>query len=99
MFVSDVEKLAELYEAKYHRALRGKELGQFHPDYKSELGEVLYGTKGIYISKKVYCVKLLVKTLTGELVVDYHIRLKGISPKCIVIKAEKEYNGDAIALY
>ena len=36
-------------------------MGQFHSDYESELGEVLYGTEAVYVSKKVYVVKLLVE--------------------------------------
>ena len=36
-------------------------MGQFHSDYESELGEVICGTEAIYLTKKVYCVKLLVK--------------------------------------
>ena len=73
-----------MYQQKYNRTLIGKNLGQFHSDFQSSKGEVLYGTKGIYLAKKVYAVELAVKTPTGEIVTDYHLRFKGINPDCLI---------------
>ena len=34
--VDDIDTLKDAYRCKYHRELEGKQLGQFHTDFKSE---------------------------------------------------------------
>ncbi|CAL5975216.1 DNA_polymerase type B [Hexamita inflata] len=74
-------------------------MGQFHSDFSSDKGKVLYGEDGIYISKKVYCVKLCVQNEDGDICYDYHQRMKGVTGECITQKANELYEGDVIALY
>ena len=35
----------------------------------------------------------------GQIVYDYHIRMKGVNVESIVKKAEQDYEGDVIKLY
>ena len=39
----------------------GKNLGQFHVDYDSKLGDVEYADKCIYLGKKAYFCNLIIK--------------------------------------
>ncbi|CAL6020249.1 DNA_polymerase [Hexamita inflata] len=62
----DLKILSENFKEKYNRELIGEQMGQFHSDFKSKVGKVLYGEDGIYISKKVYCVKLCVEKIVKK---------------------------------
>ncbi|CAL6050471.1 DNA_polymerase [Hexamita inflata] len=96
---NDLEKLNQEFNIKYNRELIGKQMGQFHSDFSSNLGKVLYGEDGIYISKKVYCVKLRVLNKDDEICYDFHQRMKGVTSECITQKADELYGGDVIKLY
>ncbi|CAL6080352.1 DNA_polymerase [Hexamita inflata] len=96
---NDLEKLNQEFNIKYNRELIGKQMGQFHSDFSSNLGKVLYGEDGIYISKKVYCVKLCVLNKDDEICYDFHQRMKGVTSECITQKANDLYGGDVIKLY
>lgn len=41
----------------------------------------------VFLGKKFYIDELVVKTKSGEIVNDYHIRSKGINEACVIIKA------------
>ncbi|CAL6055118.1 DNA_polymerase [Hexamita inflata] len=99
MLQDDLDKLGKKFLEKYQRELIGEQMGQFHSDFQSEFGKVLYGEDGVYISKKVYCVKLCVQKENGDICYDYHIRMKGVTGECITQKADELYEGDVIALY
>ena len=73
-----VKRLEKAFFEKYRRPLVGPEMGQFHSDFDSKKGKVLHATEGIYVAKKIYCCRLLVQTSSGELVEDFHKRMKGI---------------------
>ena len=45
-------------------------MGQFHLDYESEKGDVLYADKAIYLGKKAYMCNLIVKTADDKIVED-----------------------------
>ncbi|CAL6032980.1 DNA_polymerase [Hexamita inflata] len=96
---NDLVKLNKKFKAKYDRELIGKKMGQFHSDFKSKKGKVQYGAYGVYISKKVYCVKLRVQDKKEKFCYDYHIRMKGVTSECITQKADELYGGDVIKLY
>ncbi|CAL6065631.1 DNA_polymerase [Hexamita inflata] len=96
---NDLEKLNQEFNIKYNRELIGKQMGQFHSDFSSNLGKVLYGEDGVYISKKVYCVKLCVQNKDDEICYDFHTRMKGVTSECITQKAKELYGGDVIKLY
>ena len=104
--------MSEKFLEKYNRELVGKNMGQFHSDFSSKKGEVLYGNMGIYVSKKVYAVRLVVAeeeidpitkkkngVLTGEQVIDHHLRFKGISAECLLKKAQMSYNSDPMLMF
>ncbi|CAL5975618.1 DNA_polymerase [Hexamita inflata] len=95
----ELKILSENFQEKYQRELIGEKMGQFHSDFSSDKGKVLYGEDGIYISKKVYCVKLCVQNEDENICYDYHIRMKGVTGECITQKADELYEGDVIALY
>ena len=63
------------------------------------MGEVLYADTSIFLGKKCYVDRLVVKDKIGQIVYDYHIRMKGVNVESIVKKAEQDYEGDVIKLY
>jgi hypothetical protein len=87
--VDDLPKLEKAYEEKYNRILMGKDLGEFHEDFKSRDGkdEVKYASESLFIRKKLYCCKLLMKDGTTNIT----FRSKGISPKALEVAAQKRY--------
>jgi hypothetical protein len=94
-----LELLEKEFKVKYGRNLIGKGMGQFHSDFESSLGEVLYAEGSTFLGKKCYIDKLVVKTKTGEIVSDYHIRMRGVCPNAVIAKVNRSYNGDFMKLY
>ena len=72
-----LSKLQEAYKTKYHKELIGEQQGQFHKDYESKLGDVKWADQAVYISKKVYCARLVIDS--KDTIYDYHVRCKGVS--------------------
>ncbi|CAL6002899.1 DNA_polymerase [Hexamita inflata] len=89
--------LQEAYQNKYQRQLIGSAMGQFHSDFSSSLGEVQYADQAVYISKKVYCARLVIDA--SKNIYDYHVRMKGVSEGAISVEAENNFKGDFIKLY
>ena len=96
---ADLDKLAAAYKSKYNDELVGSNMGQFHSDFKSDLGKVLHADKSLILGKKMYIDRLVVKTSDQQTVYDYHIRMKGISRYAIERVAEEAYGGDIMKLY
>ena len=95
----DIKTLAEKFEEKYHRKLIGKGMGQFHSDFDSNvIVEDIHATESIFLGKKCYIDKLEGKDENGNHVVDYHIRMKGVSNNAIKYKAKIEQR-DFIDIY
>ena len=76
-----VNILADKYEGKYNRQLIGNGMGQFHTDFASnKIKGDIWAKENIFLGKKCY-----LDVLTGnDGVIDYHIRMKGVS--CDAIK-------------
>lgn len=74
---AEVKKLAQLFHKKYGRELIGKELGQFHGDFNSDIlqGNIV-SREAIFLGKKAY-LDVLVSDDSPN-VEDFHVRLKGI---------------------
>ena len=74
---SKIDYLAKEYKKINNKELIGKNMGQFHTDFDSDIlkGEIL-AKRSIFLGKKCY-IDELVGSESGDLV-DYHIRLKGI---------------------
>ena len=105
-----IEPLSELYKKTYNRELIGKDMGQFHTDFSAPnmVGDV-FGVKSIFLGKKCYTHLLEGKNEKGEIIYDYHIRMKGINSSainyyCLINKItlydlyERLYNGEKIKL-
>ena len=95
-----VDELSDLYKTKYNRELIGKQMGQFHTDFdlKGSVGDIV-AVESIFLGKKCYCDKLEAQDKDGNLIYDYHIRMKGIPDDCIKYMADKEYDGDVMKIY
>jgi len=74
-------------------------MGQFHSDFDSNvIVEDIHATESIFLGKKCYIDKLEGKDENGNPVVDYHIRMKGVSNNAIKHKAKIEQR-DFIDIY
>jgi len=105
---SEVEKLEKLFYNKYNRALNGKEMGQFHIDFKLKGSDAeIYAKRSLFLGKKCYIDELECINKDGKIINGYHIRMKGISTQSILYKCEelkispfelyeKLYKGDKI---
>ena len=100
----DVNILQKAYNKKYNTELIGKNIGQFHIDFDDKLQGVkckdVHSDYLIALGKKMYIDRLVGYDInTNKKMIDYHIRLKGISNQSILYTARKNYNGDVIKLY
>jgi hypothetical protein len=87
----DIKTLEELYNKKYNKELIGKGMGQFHSDFDSDIiKEDIHAVESIFLGKKCYIDKLCGKDEFGNIVYDYHIRMKGISDSAMKHKAKVE---------
>lgn len=94
---ADIPKLENAYAEKYDKVLIGSKMRQFHTDFDigTEKCHSIVSTKSIFLGKKCY-IDLLrgVSVKTGEFVQAYHVRMKGISNKSIVLWANENGHGD-----
>ena len=100
----DVNILQKAYNKKYNTELIGKNIGQFHIDFDDKLQGVkckdVHSDYLIALGKKMYIDRLVGYDInTNKKMIDYHIRLKGISNQSILYTARKKYNGEVIKLY
>eukprot|EP00966_Prymnesium_polylepis_P038323 888981-Prymnesium_polylepis.1 len=84
----DIGLLAKKYDELYGRELIGKNMGQFHADFESDIlvGEI-HAVESLFLGKKCYIDKLVGEE---EGVYDYHIRMKGVPNGSIKYKAKLE---------
>lgn len=82
--------LAEEFKKKYNKDLIGKGMGQFHTDFDMDnaCGEII-AKNSIFLGKKCYIDELESKDKDGNIITDYHIRMKGIPSECILHKAKQ----------
>jgi len=89
MFVDAIKLpiLKEEFMKKYNRELSGKQMGQFESDFTSMNGrsDVQYASESIFLMKKMYMNQLRLQD--GS--IDYMYRGKGLTQKCILMKAKK----------
>ena len=93
----DLDKLEKAFEEKYNRPLKGTNLGQFHTDFSSFTGreDVEHAIESIFLMKKMYINKLLMKDGT----VEFMFRGKGLTTKSILALARESFNNDLMTLY
>mgnify|MGYP003132802193 CR=1 FL=1 len=100
----EVMVLKQKFTEKYGRELDGKQLGQFHIDFDLEVDgkkatdESIVSEEFIALGKKCYIDSLVGKTEDGEVIRDYHIRMKGVPNSTIKYTAEK-HNISVLQLY
>ena len=92
--------LEQLYYEKYNKVLNGKNLGQFHNDFNlsGAVGDV-YASRSIFLGKKCYIDEMQGKNDKGEIIKDYHFRLKGITEAGMLYHIKKNYDNDAFKMY
>lgn len=102
MDYEDVAKFEKNFQEKYNRNITGKNLGQFHIDFdmkdkdgndRQGKGQEIYSTKAIFLGKKAYMDKLESKDKDGNIITDYHIRMKGCSKEGLEHLAKQYKNG------
>jgi hypothetical protein len=95
--LEDVKPLEDKYREIYGKELNGKNLEQFHTDFKLDGAvEEIYATKSIFLGKKSYLDCLESKDKDGNTIKGFHIRLKGITEAGLEYEAnkyEKSYEG------
>jgi hypothetical protein len=93
-------KLDELFKKQNNgKTLFGKALGQMSGDFKIKdkngnkikMSEI-YATDAVFLGKKMYMTKIKGIDLDGNEHIDYHCRMKGITPKSI--DYENEYRNN-----
>jgi len=81
----DIQILQKEYNKKYKRELIGKNMGQFHSDFKIkdyDLKEI-YAIESIFLGKKSYYDKLEGISENNNIINGDHIRMKGIPTESI----------------
>ena len=96
----DLDQLIKLYNAKYGRELVGKNMCQFHSDFKLEgaVSEV-YSIMSIFLGKKCYLDVLEGFDKDGNKINGHHIRMKGVNNEGLTDRVNKDYQGDWAAMY
>ena len=92
-----IEKLKKVYYEKYNRNLEGKDMGQFHSDFKKleKDAENPHSEEMFILGKKAYCHRLVDNK--GNTKPFY--RLKGISSSSIEQQADLYFNGCIYKVY
>ena len=96
----DLNTIENEYFNKYGKDLLGRQLGQFHTDFKlrGSVGEI-YATRSIYLGKKSYMNILESINDKGEIITGIKFRMKGIVDVALQHHANIHYNGDLFKLY
>lgn len=96
----DLKTIENEYFNKYGKVLMGRQMGQFHTDFKLEgsVGEI-YATQSIYLGKKSYMNILESINEKGDTIIGVKFRMKGIPELSLQHHANIHYNGDLFKLY
>lgn len=86
---SDIKLLTENFNKQYNRELIGKQMGQFHSDFKMEGCKNVVAVSSIFLGKKSYIDVLEGTNTFGNIQYGYHIRMKGVPSAAITYKAEE----------
>jgi hypothetical protein len=90
---NDIPIIEKEYYEKYKKILNGKNLEQFHDDFKlkNSVGEI-YSSKSIFLGKKSYYDKLTSVDKDNNIIYGEHIRLKGITDAGLINESKKHGN-------
>ena len=87
---NDLPKLENFYRIKYNSELVGKSLGQFHSDFGlNGATKNIKSTLFIGLAKKCYLDKLQGENNNGDIINDFHIRMKSIPTNPLLHAAER----------
>jgi len=75
----DISKLDKLFKEKYDKELIGKNMCQFHSDFKLGNCKDVIAVRSYFLGRKCYMDVLEGKNMDGKIENGYHIRMKGIS--------------------
>jgi len=101
----DINKIEKLFKETYNRDLIGKNLGQFHSDFKLEVEDKnikiknIKSLKLIALGKKCYIDELQGEDNNGNIIKGHHIRLKGIPNSTIIYEAKNNYKNNPMNIY
>ena len=86
-----IDPLSQLFYEKYNKKLIGKGMGQFHSDFKSSIikDKNIHAKKSIFLGKKCYLDVLEGLDGKGDIVNDYHIRMKGVGEDVVKYYCKK----------
>jgi len=99
MYQDDIPKLSAAFTKKYNRDLIGENLGQFHSDFEIEYEDEngnkrkcknVYSRNFIGLGKKCYIDELVGTDHNGKEIIDYHIRMKGVSNSTLEYELKQE---------
>lgn len=96
----DVSMLEKAYTETYQRELNGKQLGQFHTDFKLDgaKGDI-YAVKSIFLGKKSYIDCLESVDKDGNKITGFHTRMKGMTEDGLEHSAKKYGTESYFGLY
>jgi hypothetical protein len=99
MYQDDIPKLSAAFTTKYNRDLIGENLGQFHSDFEIEYDDEngnkrkckdVYSRNFVGLGKKCYIDELIGTDHNGKEIIDYHIRMKGVSNSTLEYELKQE---------
>ena len=95
----NIIKLSDKYREIYNRELIGKQLGQFHSDFKHENDKCsnVVAVKSIFLGKKVYIDYLEGTLPDGSKEYCIHARMKGINEISLINKANENTELNSIS--
>jgi len=86
-----VPKLEAAFKEKYGRELRGKDLGQFHPDFEFDGHDDVRSVELIAVGKKTYLDVLEGENKDGVTEQSLHVRCKGVPTQVVKWTAERMF--------
>lgn len=99
MYEDDIKKIEEKFYEKYNRHLIGQNMGQFHSDFEIDGVKNAYSNELIILGKKSYIDKLQGYDENNNLILNYHIRMKGIPNTTIDYEVLNQKFKNPINLY
>lgn len=99
---ADIPAIAKKFEELYGKQLVGKQLGQFHVDFKlkgAKEGADIFAIKSIFLGKKSYHDLLESVDKNGKTIYGTHNRMKGITKEGLEHTAATKYGGDYTKMY
>ena len=85
-----VDKIENVYEAKYGSELVGEELGNFHIDFSMDnANSEIYAIGSFFLGSKTYIDIVESSAKDGKTINSEHIRMKGIPTPCVKYYAEQ----------